>query len=162
MRVYAQFSTVSPLALDENIFPRVATVLDASLASSSSLFALHAQSSRETLFLSGKDIATYLRHLEKEESKVQEVDFEALKTEVPAPAPAPAKAQKEKEDAKIEGAVQVAIGVKKEVDFASWYTNVRASEYLAMCTDYCIGSDQGRYARLLQRQRLLHTQALVV
>ncbi|KAG5219842.1 prolyl-tRNA synthetase [Salix suchowensis] len=29
-----------------------------------------------------------------------------------------------KEDAKIEGAVQIAIGVKKEVDFAAWYTNV--------------------------------------
>ena len=33
-------------------------------------------------------------------------------------------ATKEKEDAKIEGAVQIAIGVKKEVDFPSWYTNV--------------------------------------
>ena len=31
---------------------------------------------------------------------------------------------KEKEEAKIEGAVQIAIGVKKEVDFAAWYTNV--------------------------------------
>jgi len=31
---------------------------------------------------------------------------------------------KEKEDAKIEGAVQIAIGVKKEVDFSAWYTNV--------------------------------------
>ena len=34
-------------------------------------------------------------------------------------------AKKEKEDAKIEGAAQIAIGVKKEVDFATWYTNVR-------------------------------------
>ena len=30
----------------------------------------------------------------------------------------------EKEEAKIEGAIQIAIGVKKEVDFAGWYTNV--------------------------------------
>ncbi|KAG6820908.1 ribose-phosphate pyrophosphokinase 1 [Arthromyces matolae] len=39
-------------------------------------------------------------------------------------APASKAPVQEKEDAKIEGAVQIAIGVKKEVDFASWYTNV--------------------------------------
>lgn len=32
--------------------------------------------------------------------------------------------KKAKDDAKIEGAVQIAIGVKKEVDFPTWYTNV--------------------------------------
>ena len=29
-----------------------------------------------------------------------------------------------KEEGKIEGAVKIAIGVKKEVDFPTWYTNV--------------------------------------
>jgi prolyl-tRNA synthetase len=101
--------------------------LDSSIASSSSVFAVHALSSGSTVFLSGKDIALYLRHLETDDVKVQEVDFQALKTESGAPGAAAEtskSAVKEKEDAKIEGAVQIAIGVKKEVDFAAWYTNV--------------------------------------
>lgn len=97
-------------------------MLDASIASSDALFALRAQSSEKTVFLSGKDIAAYLKHLEKEELKLHEVDFEALKTEGGA-AGAP-KEKAAKEEAKIEGAIQIAIGVKKEVDFAQWYTNV--------------------------------------
>jgi prolyl-tRNA synthetase len=62
--------------------------------------------------------------------KVHEVDFVALKSEVvdgvvSQAKPAEKKEKRaEKEDAKIEGAVQIAIGVKKEVDFAAWYTNV--------------------------------------
>jgi len=36
----------------------------------------------------------------------------------------PREKNSERDDAKIEGAVQIAIGVKKEVDFAAWYTNV--------------------------------------
>lgn len=119
---------MSPLVLDENTFPRVVTVLDASIASSSSLFALRAQSSEKTVFLLGKDVTAYLKHLEKEELKVHEVDFDALKAEgaaVPA-AGGGAKEKAAKEDAKIDGAIQIAIGVKKEVDFAQWYTNVRA------------------------------------
>ncbi|EPQ53662.1 prolyl-tRNA synthetase [Gloeophyllum trabeum ATCC 11539] len=120
-------NSLSPLALDENTFPRVVTVVDSSIANSSSVFALHAQSSSSTIFLSGKDIVSYLRHLEKEDLKVHEIDFEALKSETSAPAPAAQKAapeKKKKEDAKIEGAIEIAIGVKKEVDFAAWYTNV--------------------------------------
>jgi len=55
---------------------------------------------------------------------VQEIDLQSL---APAPAAAAQTSKapvKEKEDAKIDGAVQIAIGVKKEVDFAAWYTNV--------------------------------------
>ena len=75
--------------------------------------------------------------------------------------------EKEKDDAKIEGAVQIAIGVKKEVDFATWYTNVCAyiqlsPVQLAQFTSLFPGPAQGGHARLLQRQRLLHSQALVV
>jgi prolyl-tRNA synthetase len=107
------------------------TIIDSSLATSSELFAVRAQSSKETVFLKGTEIAAYLKHLEKEELVVHEVDFEALKTDAPAaaaPAAAP-KTAKEKEDAKIEGAVQIAIGVKKEVDFSQWYTNVSWIEF---------------------------------
>lgn len=75
------------------------------------------------MFLSGRDIASYLSSLQSDEAKLQEIDFETLKTEGVAPA-APANQAKAKESAKIEGAVQVAVGVKKEVDFAAWYTNV--------------------------------------
>ena len=72
----------------------------------------------------------YLRTLETSETKLQIVDFSELAASsaagaTPAAASAPAAQTKEKEDGKIEGAVQIAIGVKKEVDFASWYTNVR-------------------------------------
>jgi prolyl-tRNA synthetase len=56
--------------------------------------------------------------------KIQEVDFTNLDS-APAVKPAAKPAPKDKEDAKIEGAVQIAIGVKKEVDFPAWYTNVR-------------------------------------
>jgi len=111
---------VSLLALNKDSFTKVVTVIDASIASSSATFAVHACSSSSTLFLSGKDIATYLKSLETEDVKIEEVDFAALKTD----APAPKSAVKEKEDAKIEGAVQIAIGVKKEADFSAWYQNV--------------------------------------
>lgn len=61
--------------------------------------------------------------METDEIKVQEIDFASLATGV-VPQASTTRA-KEKEDAKIEGAVQIAIGVKKDVDFPSWYTNVR-------------------------------------
>ncbi|KAI0065259.1 prolyl-tRNA synthetase [Artomyces pyxidatus] len=120
--------SLSPLALNEQTFSKVVTVVDASLASTTSPLAVHALSSTSTLFLSGADILTYLRKLETTESKLQEIDFAALKTESTEAAQAKPVEKKdkkpEKEDAKIEGAVQIAIGVKKEVDFATWYTNV--------------------------------------
>jgi prolyl-tRNA synthetase len=115
--------TVSPLSITESTFSRVVTVLDSTIASSSSLFAVHANSSSETIFLSGKDIVAYLKNLETDEIKVQELDFASLATGTAAQSSK--SPVKEKEDAKIEGAVQIAIGVKKEVDFSSWYTNVR-------------------------------------
>ncbi|KAF8801088.1 prolyl-tRNA synthetase [Phlegmacium glaucopus] len=117
-------NSLSPLSLTETIFSKVVTVLDSSIASSSSTFAIHANSSSKTLFLTGKDIESYLKNLETAEVKVQEIDFQSLAT-APAAAVQTSKAPaKEKEDARIEGAVQIAIGVKKEVDFAAWYTNV--------------------------------------
>jgi prolyl-tRNA synthetase len=118
---------VSPLALNDKIFPKVVTVLDSSITTSSSVFAVHAMSSSSTVFLSGKDIASYLSALETDDVKIQEIDFQSLSSDATGPITATPKtgAAKEKEDAKIEGAVQIAIGVKKEVDFAAWYTNVR-------------------------------------
>jgi len=93
---------------------KVVTVLDSSITSSSSLFGVHANSSKETVFLSGKDIELYLKKLGTGEIKFQEIDFTAETSKSPG---------KEKEDAK--GPVQIAIGVEKEVDFPSWYINVR-------------------------------------
>jgi prolyl-tRNA synthetase len=106
------------------VFSKVVTVLDSSIPSSSSIFAIHANSSSQTLFLSGKDIETYLKKLENAETKVQELDFSTLATAAVPVAHASKAPAKEKESAKIEGAVQIAIGVKKEVDFPGWYTNV--------------------------------------
>jgi prolyl-tRNA synthetase len=109
--------------LNKETFPKVLTVIDTSIASSSSIFAVHALSSSETVFLSGADIVSYLTSLQSGDVKVQEIDFETLKTEGGAPTQS-SKQTKEKESAKIEGAAQIAVGVKKEVDFAAWYTNV--------------------------------------
>ena len=112
---------VSPLSITESVFSKVVTVLDSSIGSSSSTFAIHANSSSQTLFLSGKDIETYLKRLETAETKVQEFDFSTIAS---APAPAAHSAKAPAKDGKIEGAVQIAIGVEKEVDFPGWYTNV--------------------------------------
>lgn len=114
---------VSPLSLSESTFSKVVTVLDASIVSSSSTFAIHANSSSETCFLTGKAIESYLKSLETAEVKVQEIDLQSLAT-APAAVAQTSKAPVKEKDAKIEGAVQIAIGVKKEVDFAAWYTNV--------------------------------------
>ena len=118
--------------MNANTFPRVLTVVDSALETST-VFAVHALSSRSTVFLSGQDIVSYIRSLETDDVKIKVVDFEALKTDAGGPAPAAStaasKSTPEKEDALIEGAVQIAIGVKKEVDFPSWYTNVSALYY---------------------------------
>ncbi|KAF8954410.1 hypothetical protein BDZ97DRAFT_1676856 [Flammula alnicola] len=117
-------NSLSPLSITESSFSKVVTVLDPSIVSSSSVFALHANSSSQTLFLSGKDIESYLKKFETAELKVQELDLHALSTAPGAAINTSKSPVKEKEEAKIEGAVQIAIGVKKEVDFPAWYTNV--------------------------------------
>ncbi|KII91193.1 hypothetical protein PLICRDRAFT_51368 [Plicaturopsis crispa FD-325 SS-3] len=120
--------SLSPLALNTENFPKVLTVIDSSIASSSSTFAVHALSSSSTVFLSGADIAAYVKSLETADAKIQEIDFAALKAGAAALAPAANESTKAtakaKEDAKIEGSLLISIGVKKEVDFATWYTNV--------------------------------------
>ena len=103
---------------------------------------------------------------------MQEVDFTELKSEAStlnaAPAAATPKAvkaaSKDKEDGKIEGAIQIGILYKKEVDFSGWYTDVRITFYLTMITFDIAppGLTQGGYARLLQRQRLLYFKTLVL
>ncbi|KAI5115081.1 hypothetical protein M0805_007705 [Coniferiporia weirii] len=99
--------SLSPLALDAQTFPKVVTILDASLTSSSATFA-HTRTNSKLQYLSLKSTST-------------------LKTETAASAsPSKAAVQEKsvKEEAKIEGAVQIAIGVKADVDFPTWYTNV--------------------------------------
>ena len=153
---------VSPLALNAERFPRVTAVVDASLATEKVPLAVRASSSSETVFLSGPDILAYLRNLETAEAKFHEIDFVALKNElvdgvVTQAKPVEKKEKKaERDDAKIEGAVQIAIGVKKEVDFSAWYTNVGISLYLCPLSVMhhaeqilVEGFDQGRHARLL-------------
>ncbi|KAK0496311.1 hypothetical protein EDD18DRAFT_1165873 [Armillaria luteobubalina] len=114
--------SLSPLALNAENFSKVVTVVDSSIASSSSQFALHAHSSSSTVFLTGKDVLAYLQSLESADTKLQELNLSDAAPAAVAPAPKPA--AKGKEDAKIEGAIQIAVGVKKEVDFSAWYTNV--------------------------------------
>ncbi|KAG6816433.1 hypothetical protein H0H87_006095 [Tephrocybe sp. NHM501043] len=116
--------SLSPLALNEQTFPKVQTIVDSTIASSSTLFALHAHSSSSTIFLTGADIVAYLQKLQTADVKFQELDLSTIANPVGAAVQTSKPPVKEKEDAKIEGAVQIAIGVKKEVDFAAWYTNV--------------------------------------
>ncbi|THH00052.1 hypothetical protein EW026_g2425 [Hermanssonia centrifuga] len=116
-------NSLSPLVLNAETFPKVITAVDSTIEESTSLFAVRAHATDATLFLTGRDLFAYLKRLETKDAILKTIDFEALKTEVSAPAVA-TPAKKEKEDAKIEGAVQIAVGVKKEVDFATWYTSV--------------------------------------
>ena len=116
---------VSPLSISAGIFSKVTTVLDSAISSSSDVFAVRASASEATVFLHGTDISNYLSSLETPDTKVQVVDFAALKAEPLGAAPAKASTSNKKQEAKIEDAHQLAIGVRKEVDFAAWYTNVR-------------------------------------
>ncbi|KAL5637904.1 hypothetical protein ACGC1H_002241 [Rhizoctonia solani] len=121
--------SLSPLALTKDNFSRCQVVLDSSIADATAPLALHASSAEATVFLSGKDIVKYLTSLETADATVHVVDFAALQAEAasthtgvgPTGAAAP---PKKADDARIEGAVQIAIGVKKELDFPTWYTNV--------------------------------------
>lgn len=117
--------SLSPLALNDETFLKVRTIIDSSIAASSSIFAVQALSSSSTFFLTGSSIIAYLRNLENAEVKLQELDFQSIcGTSARSAIQNVKSSTKELEDAKVEGAVQIAIGVKKEVDFASWYTNV--------------------------------------
>jgi len=116
-------NSLSPIALNSTTFPKVQTVIDTSLATSDSIFAIHALSSSDTIFISGKDLVAYVRSLETNEVKVQEIDFLALKTEAATPAPAAVKSAA-KAPSKAEAPIQIAIGAKKDEDFSAWYTDV--------------------------------------
>ena len=94
-------------------------VLDSSIATSEAVFAIHAGSSSDTVFISGKGLVSYLKSLETADAKVQEIDFVALKAEATAPTPAPAAS-------KGENPIQIAIGAKKDEDFSTWYTDVNS------------------------------------
>lgn len=160
---FSNHTPVSPLALNASNFSKVVTVVDASIASSSSHFALHALSSSSTAFLSGTEIISYLKSLETSETKLHELDLAESAPAASAPAPKTA-AVKEKVDAKIEGAIQIAVGVKKEVDFSAWYTNASLHSLYNHFQRLIavLGLTQIRHARLLQRQRMLHPQTMVL
>ncbi|CAE6428727.1 unnamed protein product [Rhizoctonia solani] len=121
---------LSPLALTKDNFSRCQVVLDSTIADATVPIALHASSAEATIFLSGKDIAAYLTSLETADATVHVVDFAGLQAEAASthtgvgPTGGAAAPPKKAEDARIEGAVQIAIGVKKELDFPTWYTNV--------------------------------------
>lgn len=96
-------------------------VLDSSIAISEIPFAIHAGSSSDTVFVSGKDLVSYLKSFETADAKVHEVDFATLKTGVAASASVPAPAPT---SSKGENPIQIAIGAKKDEDFSAWYTDV--------------------------------------
>ncbi|KAL1943826.1 hypothetical protein VTO73DRAFT_3644 [Trametes versicolor] len=117
-------NSLSPLAINSESYPKLTVVIDTAIATSTSTFAVRGLSSDSTVFLSGKDLTAYVKQFATEGApKLHEIDIATIQTaaeEAVASKPAPAG----KQDAKIEGAIQIAIGVKKEVDFPTWYTNV--------------------------------------
>ncbi|TBU61073.1 prolyl-tRNA synthetase [Dichomitus squalens] len=121
-------NSLSPLAITSETYPKITTVIESSIASSTSVFAVRGLSSDSTVFLSGKDLYAYVKQFATEGAPtLHEVDVATLQATADSAAAAvrtSAPVKKEKEEAKIEGAVQIAIGVKKEVDFPTWYTNV--------------------------------------
>ena len=104
-------------------------VLDSSIAPSEAVLAIHAGSSSDTVFISGKDLVSYLKSLETPDTKVQEIDFAALKSEAATPAAAASKPKDggDKASSKGENPIQIAIGAKKDEDFSAWYTDVSLS-----------------------------------
>lgn len=115
---------MSPLVLKPEVFEKVVTVIDSSLASSTEVFAVRPCTNAATVFLSGQDICAFIKRLETDNTKIKVIEFASLSTDAPSAPIAKAAAPNKRADAKIEDAHQLAIGVKKEVDFASWYTNV--------------------------------------
>lgn len=149
---------MTPLAIDAALFSRIQLILDASLKSSSELFAVRAFASNATVFLKGSDIVTYLSAFETPDVKINEIDFTQLKNEAPAVAPAvkaPAggapKQAGVKEEAMVDGAIQIGILYKKEVDFAGWYTDVSVTIFHVSNMSRCIiGPFESRDDGLLQ------------
>ncbi|RPD65748.1 prolyl-tRNA synthetase [Lentinus tigrinus ALCF2SS1-7] len=118
-------NSLSPLAITAETYPKITTVIDSTIATSSKPFAVRGLSSDSTLFLSGKDLHAYVKQFATDGAPtLHEVEIASLQATADEAAKTGAPAKKEKEDAKIEGAIQIAIGVKKEVDFPTWYTNV--------------------------------------
>jgi prolyl-tRNA synthetase len=125
--------TVSALSLTAEVLPKIVIVVDEAVASSDEVFAVRAKTNEATVFLAGKDIYAYLQSLQatltaNQTKNLHVINFATLATESAASSGPTAKAAAptKKEEARIEDAHQLAIGVKKEVDFSSWYTNVDA------------------------------------
>ncbi|TIA93804.1 hypothetical protein E3P81_00637 [Wallemia ichthyophaga] len=73
------------------------------------------------------DANTLTDILQSNASKFDKLDFTASPTaSAPSAAPSPAAptSQQRKQAGKIEGAAEVAIGIRKDVDFPNWYTQV--------------------------------------
>jgi prolyl-tRNA synthetase len=124
-------SAVSALSMTAEVLPKIVIVVDEAIASSDEAFAVRARTNEATVFLAGKDIYAYLQSLQAgstsdQTKNIHVINFAALAAESAASSGATEKAAAptKKVEARIEDAHQLAIGVKKEVDFSSWYTNV--------------------------------------
>ncbi|EIW66374.1 hypothetical protein TREMEDRAFT_45824 [Tremella mesenterica DSM 1558] len=113
---------VSPLLLTSPIPETLHVVLDAALAESEEIFAIHGTTSGSSVLLKGTEIKIWLESLGGE---VQVVDFGEAVT-------APKKEEEKKEKTippnvpvkKEEGLYEMAIQYKKEENFSGWYTDV--------------------------------------
>ncbi|RUS26502.1 hypothetical protein BC938DRAFT_470686 [Jimgerdemannia flammicorona] len=120
--------SVSPFALAHvKDLTHVHLVVDSALLAipADHHIAFHPSAADKTSFISVAHLRAFFTHVRKD---FIEVDFKALASEVGAPAPAKAEGSKKeatkKEDAVIEGAAQIGIEVRKELDFPKWYQQV--------------------------------------
>ncbi|PKI82450.1 hypothetical protein MVES_003655 [Malassezia vespertilionis] len=113
---------VSPFSVTKSNASNVRVLLDAAVVSSHVLYAVHANSASETLFVPGAAIA---RYLEDAGAQIETVDLSTLAA-APAAGKPPAKqaVPKSKSDAKIPEAELIGITVRKDGDFPEWYQQV--------------------------------------
>lgn len=96
-------------------------LLDQEIVDSDVVYATHACSASETVFVRG---AVLKRYLNSVNAQLDVVPFSSLTAPAPSAAPAPAPPKSKAADAKIQDAELIGITVRKELDFPEWYQQV--------------------------------------
>ena len=113
---------VSPFSVTAENASKLRVVVDQDMVDSGAIYAVHARSASETVFVTGAALVAYLTNVQ---ASMDTVAFSTLT--------APAKPQqsevqkpvsKSKQDAKIQDAELIGITVRKELDFPEWYQQV--------------------------------------
>lgn len=116
---------VTPLALVNDKEKAVIVVLDKALLDSDKLIAVHPCRNDKSVLLTSAQIDSFVK---AQGNKTFVVDFVAEAAAAPATEAAPAKKaapkKEEKKTEDVKGETKLGLDVKKEEDFATWYTQV--------------------------------------